>query len=75
MGVGVDDKSTTVTPRDTTASVADSPAELTDGCHSVVDALRVNGYGPSTVWSAFRSPMWLAPHSRRDALYRLSARK
>ena len=34
---------TTVTPRDTTASVADAPAELTDGYHLVVDALRVNG--------------------------------
>ena len=34
---------TTVTPRDTTASVADASAELTDGYQLVVDALRVNG--------------------------------
>ena len=34
---------TTITPRDTTASVADAPAELTDGYHLVVDALKVHG--------------------------------
>ncbi len=34
---------TTVTPRDSTAPVADAPAELTDGYHLVVDALKVNG--------------------------------
>ena len=33
---------TTVTPLDTTASVADAPADLTDGYHLVVEALKLN---------------------------------
>ena len=33
---------TTVTPPDTTASVADTPADLTDGYHLVVEALKLN---------------------------------
>ena len=33
---------TTVTPLDTTASVADTPADLTDGYHLVVEALKLN---------------------------------
>ena len=53
----------TVTPRDTTASVADASAELTDGYQLVVDALRVNGV--RTVYGLVGIPMWLAPHSRR----------
>ena len=33
---------TTVTPPDTTASVTDTPGDLTDGYHLVVEALKLN---------------------------------